>query len=245
MWNTRLGKRTLRGAEADLVSAAIAKAVEELRLAIEHASFHADAALACEFGVPVFDDLTAGQQLAMFHQVGTYLLRPTEAVLPLTAVSESTVAALFELVRDMLTEELEAEAALAREHAEANPELDADPTEDLFRWRSLVWTAYLASQSQQEVADDLEMGIVPTGITDEEVDCWYNLVDWLADDILWDRDFELADCFLDSAPEKARLNRTLLGIEGEYFSAIAPDPLPEQIPQLLSESEQLTRKKPR
>ncbi|MGO9465004.1 MAG: hypothetical protein ACLQIB_57675 [Isosphaeraceae bacterium] len=46
----------------------------------------------------------------------------------------------------------------------------------------------------------------------------------LADAMLWDRDFEADEWFLDMPPAKKRENLDYLGIQEDDFLAVAPDP---------------------
>lgn len=53
---------------------------------------------------------------------------------------------------------------------------------------------------------------------------WAFEIECLADNILWDRDWELDDLMVDSSPEKAQVLKLHLGIDDDYFTSIAPDP---------------------
>jgi hypothetical protein len=66
-------------------------------------------------------------------------------------------------------------------------------------------------------------------------------VDCLASAILWDRDFEFAETFLDADPEAARQRRKTLGIVDDYFVMPAPDPSIDKIDQLVSNTRDLVR----
>jgi len=47
--------------------------------------------------------------------------------------------------------------------------------------------------------------------------------------MLWDRDFEADERFLDMPPAKKRENLDYLGIDQGYFLAVAPDPADEDL----------------
>ena len=53
-------------------------------------------------------------------------------------------------------------------------------------------------------------------------DDWDVLLDWLADRVLWDRDWEM-DEQLDAAPEASRPAKTIRGIDRDYFVAVPPE----------------------
>jgi hypothetical protein len=55
------------------------------------------------------------------------------------------------------------------------------------------------------------------------VDDWCWFVEMIADQILWDRDFNLDGLVADIQPEKADQLKAYLGIEPDYYSTVAPD----------------------
>jgi hypothetical protein len=62
---------------------------------------------------------------------------------------------------------------------------------------------------------------------------WVSLVERLSDCILWDRDHELVSLLLDLDPAKAGQAKQSLGVDENYFSAIAPDIRPHDVQLLL------------
>ncbi len=82
-------------------------------------------------------------------------------------------------------------------------------------------------------------------VTSTDLRSWEMIVEELADSILWDRDFEMAEGFLDIDPGVSRQRRRLLGIDVEYFTRVAPDPRPEQAYQLASRTRVIVQSKPR
>ena len=74
---------------------------------------------------------------------------------------------------------------------------------------------------------------------------WGRVIDYLADAILWDRDFEFSESFLDMDPEILRERRQILGIDDDYFTQIAPDPPPAEVAKLVSATREIVRQKPR
>jgi hypothetical protein len=81
--------------------------------------------------------------------------------------------------------------------------------------------------------------------TCREIRRWEGLVDSLADAILWDRDFEMAESFLDVDPGVSHHRRRLLGIDDDYFTTVAPDPRPGEVCELISKTRGIVRSKPR
>lgn len=196
MWHTSSGDRTLAGAEALLVKAAITGVAEQI---MEESSEYFDQ---WEYGVYRFDELTLSQRLQLLEQVATYLLTPTSETLDLTGVSEAAVAAIFEYVL-----------------VEVDWEIDNDENPTT-RWRSLILAAY-AECFDDDGGDSEDDYQVPEA-TSIERDDWELLVECLADNILWDRDFEMEE-FLDASPEVSAMLKDHMGIDEDYYSAPAPD----------------------
>ena len=90
----------------------------------------------------------------------------------------------------------------------------------------------------ESIADEIDR-------TSNHLPRWEVMVADLADSILWDRDFEMADEFLDVDPGVSRQRRRLLGIDDGYFTQVAPDPLPSEVFSLVSRTKEILRSKPR
>lgn len=235
MWHTSLGDRTLCGDEAALVRMSIESMIDALLIhvdeEIENEETGADARIDCESGIPIYDALTISQRIAVLHDVAKYLLTDTEKVLSLSAELEASVAAIFIEIRDQVAIEIDFPSI----NRQQNP-----------NWRALVRAAY-----DSVFADDI------TGLHDEEINedlpspndrdirRWEYLIEALSDAILWDRDFEMADSFLDDDPGVSLTRRRLLGIDDEYFTSIAPDPRPDEVYRLISRTREIVRAKPR
>jgi hypothetical protein len=59
---------------------------------------------------------------------------------------------------------------------------------------------------------------------------WHDLLEEIIDRVLWgDRDFQEAELFLDRDPRESRQLKQLMGIDEDYFSAIAPEPTDQQL----------------
>jgi hypothetical protein len=74
--------------------------------------------------------------------------------------------------------------------------------------------------------------IQPPAPTCRDLDVWYQAIDALTDRILSDRDYDLADRFLDAPPSVAHELRTTLGITPDYF--VTPAPEPQDTPKRLA-----------
>ena len=93
-------------------------------------------------------------------------------------------------------------------------------------------------ESEQE-DPDLEPPSLPTPESDD-VDAWDDLLEELMDRVLWgDRDFEEEEIFLDKDPRESQQMKRFMGIDGDYFSAIAPEPTDQQLTMIRKTLRQL------
>lgn len=242
MWHTSRGDRTLQGAEAELVCTAIDMMIDALSIHLED-EFDEGGTI-CESGVPFYDAFSASQRIGLLHDVATHLLIPTEQPLELSAALEATVAAIFVDIRDQVAIEIDFPAIQFEPSYRSGDDLigEGDPF-----WRRLVLAAYqslLRSDSLSDSCPDLESIELPDA-TCPDIERWNSLVESLADAILWDRDFEMADIFLDADPGVSQQRRRLLGISEDYFTSVAPDPRPSDVVQLVSQTRRIVRQKPR
>ncbi|WP_152100480.1 hypothetical protein [Lacipirellula parvula] len=196
MWHTSTGERTLIGAEAMLVKEAITGVAEQI---MEESGGYMEQ---WEYGIDRFDELTLSQRLKLLEQVATHLLTATAETLELTAFCEAAVGAIYEHVL-----------------VEVDWEID-DDDRPATRWRSLILAAYAEcfGEDQGDPEDDFTL----TDATSRDRDEWAHLVECLADNVLWDRDYEM-DEFLDAPPETSRMLRRHMGIDDDYYSASACD----------------------
>jgi hypothetical protein len=196
MWRTSQGERTLVGAEAKLVRAAVAYVWDILRDDEERPED------AYEWAIPVFDGLQIPQKIVLLAQVGRALLRPEVAPPKLSAINEATIGALFETIRG----EIQFEMDCAQDDAGRN----------WTYWRGLVRSALEPGQSP--VDDPLP------DATCNDLSEWNCLVESLADGILWDDDWQDESFIMDAPPELAAARRRRLAIAEDYYTDIAPDP---------------------
>ena len=196
-WHTSLGDRVLSGAEADLFREALTTCVDWIEGDVDQdEAFH-------EFGIPVFDSVTTRGKLALLADVGYALLMETEQCPGLTAITDSTVGAIFVALDESLEHEIDNEFDL----------------EDRTFWRRSILAAIAESDFDLETPDADSC----------DWDEWEFLIDVLRDRILRDRDFVLEPIFGDADPltgEDVKLN---MGIDEEYFQAVAPDPSDQEL----------------
>lgn len=98
MWRTSCGNRILHGAEARLFAEALLSLLDE----VQPAPFDDH-----EIGLSCFDNLTYGQKNSVLSTIGNGLLREDVPMVPLTAVLEGAIAAVFEHLRDCVAFEID------------------------------------------------------------------------------------------------------------------------------------------
>lgn len=239
MWHTSLGDRTLDGDEANLVSAGVRVLIDALVMEFDE-NWQEDDTGSYPTGVELFDRMTPAQRVGALHSVASALLSDIDAPTNVSAIEEATVAALFMEIRDQVAIEID---------FRGDGENDGPDHEAQNRWRSLVLAAQLQLRERE-----FDGGAVPLDDDDflpsASVDCreiktWDAIIEDLVDGILWDRDFEMANLFLDADPNTASRRRKLLGIGQDYFSDVADDPLPAQVARMIAETREMTQRKPR
>jgi len=172
-------------------------------------------AFAWELGVVLFDRLEPPARLALLAEVGWALLRETAACPRLTAVNESAVAAIFSDIGHMIQFEIDSH----------------DDMDTPYFWRSSVLAA---------VREDEETGDLPEPACTDWNE-WDLLLIILSDRILWDEDFQAADCFLDAPPDQAALMRDLMTIDDDYYRAVPPDPCDSDLERIRATLVELCR----
>ncbi len=217
MWGTSQGDRTLAGEEGALVR----KSVGYLRDMIT-ASIDLDEPHSSEVGL--FNKLQATQQLAILHEVAYALLAPATPIPTLTAVREATVYAIYRELISLI--ELEIELG-------SGPET-----------RSLIVAACLYVQEcQTEWGKDEfeETKRIQPAVDSEDLAGWSQVIEFLVNQVLWDRDFELEGMFADHDPEKIADIKAYLGINEDYFSTPAPDAYSDEYQRIDRELVSLSR----
>jgi hypothetical protein len=229
MWRTPVGNRHLVGQEAELFRSGLAMLVDLVSEYI--AADHEDPQDRWAVGPSVFDQLTATQQLAVLYEVARHLLHHTPAPAPLTAATESAIASVFDMIRDAVR--LEAQDDRSARDADVRQPRDT-------AWRTLVLEAYNEVLSQDDREQWFAEGMSLPTLDELDGEDWDSLVERLSDRILWDRDHELCSLLLDIDPAKAGQIKQSLGVDENYFSAIAPDTRPRDVQLLLRKLRALT-----
>lgn len=189
MWRTSCGERILHGAEARLFAEALLSLLDDVQM-VPFEDY--------ELGLSCFDNLTYGQKISVLSTIGNGLLREDVPAVPLTAVLEGAIAAVFQHLRDCIAFETD----------------ESDMGTD---WRQWI-TAALREMEAEDVPD-------PTCADESE---WDIAIQELWGCILWDADYEDGDLYLDQPPDLAMKLRSQMRIPDDYFAAIADDLTEEQ-----------------
>jgi len=144
-------------------------------------------------GIKCFDTLTFGQKIYVLATIGNGLFKKEVKPVELTAVLESGIGAVFKHLYNKIIIEIDV------------PELGS-------AWRELLVAARKEMQGE-EIPDT----------TCEDFGIWDFEVDELANDILWDRDYEDGDIYMDHPPEKTQWLKYMVMISDNYYTAIADD----------------------
>lgn len=207
MWRTPNGERIMTGAEAALFREAIAEVLERIE---DEEEFSDDR---WPWGVRVFDGIASGQQLAILAVVAQALFDPHVPPPRLSAVNESVIGVMFIAIERAIRFEIDEADGLAR--------IGGDP----FRWRKLVLAAIVETDGSPATTSDDEL----PEPTCPDFDEWSVLLETLGDGVLWDGDWEMDDLFMDVDPETSKVRKELLTIDEDYYTAVAPDPTPEEL----------------
>jgi len=146
-----------------------------------------------ELGIKCFDTLTFGQKISVLATIGNGLFKKDVKPVALTAVLEAGIGAVFNHLYNNIIVEIDM------------PELNSN-------WRKLL----VAARKEMEAED------IPDPSC-EDFDKWNFEVDELADAILWDRDYEDGDIYMDHPPEKTQWLKHMARIPDNYYTAIADD----------------------
>jgi hypothetical protein len=246
MWWTPEGERVLTGAEWALFR----EGLDYCWMWVEETIDHDDD---WEFGVQAFDVLQPTQRLAVLANVGIALTDKTVPYPDLTTHDEAAIAAIFRTVLGQIGLEIDC----------GSDKRWKDPTRmrrlALAAWRELM--EYEEAEAQKLTSKPREAGTIPTPPADDREaeddedrwkapaeDCrdlaeWESLLDCLACRILWDDDFNMAEYLMDGDPWESRRLMELMGIDGDYFTAIAPDPTNTELKAIRKQLRKLTGRK--
>jgi len=201
MWRTSSGERTLEGAEAKVFAEVLWDFLDEINLGPDDDYI---------LGVNVFDRLTYGQKISALSIVGKGLLTDVSPV-PLTAVLEGAVAAIYHHLKNCIMIEID------------EPEIGTN-------WRKKVVSARKECGGEEIPSHDCT-----------DINEWDIEVDCLEDYILWDADYEDEDSFVDDLPEKADMMKETMGVSKDYYLENMDDLNEEEIEAKLKELRELCR----
>ena len=213
MWRTQTGVRTLKGAEAKLIRESLDQMCDMLR------EEHLQDAEQWEYDVRVFDQLACNQRIALLAEVARYLLTETDDYPSLNAINEGTVGAIYENIRVNIIIELD------ESNLNDKPEIA-----EISSWRSLILAA-CAEAGFEDLPD----------ANNHDYNEWKINLDILEEQVLWDRDFENSNFYLDLSPETGKPLKDYMRIDDDYFTAIPADPTDKEVEIALETLMKLTR----
>jgi hypothetical protein len=162
-------------------------------------------------GLDSFDRLTRPERLVLLAQVGKGLHDRREPCPDLTALNEAAVAAVFAQVRYLVAVEIDAQRSGF----------------DTFSRRRTGRPRQLVLAAAREVDPERRAGLRKARSTN--LSEWFDVIQTMLFRILDDIDYLAADIFLDVPPSGSRSMKDMLGIPGDYFSAIPDFPTPQTL----------------
>jgi hypothetical protein len=221
MWATSQGDRTLTGQEASLVLGAVGYLRDMITVGVEIDEPH-------QTDVAIFNALQPTQQLAVLHDVAFALLDEQTPMPELNATREATVYVLFRELLSLVEIEIDMSRLENVPHRDVRSAILA-AYEDV-SWNTSEWDE--CSEFLNEIVDNETTVEHPFSADNVEIDRWFYLLESLADQILWDRDFELEAIFADRDPERVEMVKQVMGIGNDYFSVPAPDAFSDEYEKL-------------
>lgn len=201
MYDTSLGERVLRGAEARLFAGAAWRLTDDLRNWIPSKSGQPR-----NFGIsnPLLDPLTAEQVIVLIDRVTAYLLEANVEAPTRTALLDATIATIYQQVTANIEAEIDSASPALSEYQELDERHHYDER------TSVVAACY------QTVDPDGEYCEIPDPDC-EDMEIWQELIDRLRDRILPDQDWGLEAMAMDLPPQKSAVLKQSMGIQGDYF----------------------------
>lgn len=194
-----------------------------------------------ETGVPTFDELGVCEQLAVLRSISLSLVTKRTLGRSQSSLRDAAIAVLIGCVRANVEMELDCDDSDSDDSDSDDP---IDDDHQFVTWRQKIRdAASVYVDDPLSVEFDRAFRLLPASDTDLEK--WSQLIDRLAERWLPDRDFELADLFLDADPDQAMVVKEQLGIHHNYFVDTVDEPAPEDFDDWLNETRQLVRRKPR
>lgn len=203
------------------------------------------------FGVLMFDELDWRQQMQLLISVSHSALSGVGDPDDWNALEKAAFYAVYrniyhnlEIERDLYGLD---EASIAMTFADPDLDLgefeeayeaeDAEEGEDDERtWREMISGAYREKcQNEGLEPEEIEEYLATDEEEGDDLDHWNSILESLADQLLDDRDFEMASTLMDADPEIAAVIKKELGIKPDYFLETASDPDKDSAPRLFRE----------
>jgi hypothetical protein len=203
------------------------------------------------FEVALFDGLLWKQQICYLARVSMCVLEGPGDPEEWSAIEKAAFYAVYhnvyqqlEIERDLGSMDAKAIQAVFSDKDLDLDDEEQDPTEfdddyDL-SWEEMIAAAYREKCQEdgltlEEIESHLQLD--PDG--DNDLFHWHALLESLADQILDDRDFEMAPTLMDADPAIASMIKKELGITPDYFVETADEPLDAMVPRLFQELSEL------
>ncbi|MCA9138596.1 MAG: hypothetical protein KDB00_17615 [Planctomycetales bacterium] len=202
------------------------------------------------FGVQMFDELQQSQQMALLITVSNCVLNGAGDSDDWSASEKAAFYAVYrniyqqlEMERDMRA--LDA-ASMPTPYADLEFDLDSGGFEDVeddiyspageLSWREMIAKAYREKCHNEGLSDEeIDEYLATDDEEGEDLEHWDSILDSLADQILDDRDFEMAGMLMDGDPEIVDIIKKELGIKQDYFVETVSEPDTEAANRLFSE----------
>ena len=200
MWNTSEGVRKLLGKERRLFTSVTGSLFDWLG---DLKEIDED----WQGGASAFDNIPIENRRWLLLWVAEALLGDGPAP-SLAAWNEGAVLAVFRHLEEQLDVEFDLQDS-------------SEPPDEPVYWRSMVYEAWV------ERFDEAEMVVFGKGegpnqpVHSLDSDQWSSKIEFLADQILFDRDCE-AEYVMDAPPQVAEMSKRELGIDEEYYVGIPP-----------------------
>jgi len=159
MWRTQYGNRILEPKEAALFAESLLSLLDE---------FFIDQYEEYPLGIRAFDNLTCGQKISTLSTIANGLLRDDVPIVPLTAVLEAAIAAVYEHLKNLIIIEID------------EPDLGTNR-------REMVVAARKEAEGEEIPAPNCE-----------DIEEWDIELQYLSEAILWDADYDDEDQPTDS-----------------------------------------------
>ncbi len=218
MWATSQGDRTLTGQEAALVLGAVGYLRDMITVGVDIDEPH-------QTDVANFNALQPTQQLAILHDVAFALLDENTPMPELNATREATVYVLFRELLSLVEIEIDMSRNESIPHHEVRNAIVGAFEECCQESEEWIDEPECLDPDFEEESYEQESPLTADIV---ELDRWYDVLESLADQILWDRDFEFEAAFADRGPERVKWAKQAMGIDDNYFSVAAPDAFSEE-----------------